>query len=306
MDPLSNALALLKPRHYLAGGMDLGANVSLHFGRHEGIKCYSVVYGDCWISLDDDSPAVHLMAGDSFLLLHGRAFCLSTDLDTPPVDAIPFLSTIRRENGVARIGGGGRCSIVGGFFTFEGSDARSLFTQFPPIVALQSDADKNAMRASIESMREELKAQQPGVDLVVQNLAYLMLIQALRRHLSDQRPPCAGWLFALSDPVMKHAISAMHQLPDQAWTVEKLARHVGMSRSVFAQRFKERVGTSPIEYLTEWRMRLAEDRLKNTHDSLGEIALSLGYESESAFSTAFKRVMGSSPRKHGRKRAEPS
>jgi len=303
MDPLSNALSLLKPRHYLVGGLDLGEQVSLQFGQHQGIKCYSVVSGDCWIALDGDSQTIHLTAGTCFLLLRGRPFRLTTDLDTDPVDAIPLLGAICRESGVAHIEGGGRCFMVGGFFTFEEGDAQSLFAELPSIVVLQTDSDKAAMRLSIERMQEELQKQQPGVDLVVQNLAYLMLIQALRLHLSDPQQGCTGWLFALSDPVMKQAINAMHQMPEQSWTVEKLARLVGMSRSVFAQRFKQRVGSSPIEYLTEWRMRLAEDRLSRTNDSLGEIALSLGYESESAFSTAFKRVMGSSPRRHSKKHA---
>jgi AraC-like DNA-binding protein len=297
MDPLSDALSLLKPRRYLAGGIDLGEQVSLHFGQHDGIKCYSVVSGDCWIALDDDPKIIHLTAGDCFLLLHGRPFRLATDLNTESIDAIPRLSMVCRESGVAYIEGGGHCFIVGGFFLFSEGSAKTLFAQLPPIVALQTDADKAAVRSSIERMQEELQKQQPGVDLVVQNLAYLMLIQALRLHLSDHPQNCTGWFFALSDPAMKQAITAMHQAPEQRWTVEILARLVGMSRSVFAQRFKERVGASPIEYLTAWRMRLAEDRLKNTRNSLGEIALSLGYESESAFSTAFKRVMGHSPRR---------
>ncbi|WP_420238992.1 AraC family transcriptional regulator [Telmatobacter bradus] len=299
MDPLSDALSLLKPRRYIAGGIDLGKQVSLHFGEHDGIKCYSVVSGDCWVALDDDTQEVHLTAGDCFLLLHGRPFRLATDLNAESIDAISRLSMICRKSGVAYIEGGGHCFIVGGFFTFAEGSAKSLFAQLLPIVALQTDADKTAVRSSIERMQEELQKQQPGVDLVVQNLAYLMLIQALRLHLSDHQKKCTGWLFALSDSAMKQAMTAMHQEPEQSWTVEKLARLVGMSRSVFAQRFKERVGVSPIEYLTEWRMRLAEDRLKGTKDSLSKIALSLGYDSESAFSTAFKRVMGHSPRRRG-------
>ncbi len=303
MDPLSDALSLLKPRRYLAGGIDMGKQVSLNFGQYEGIKCYAVVSGDCWIGLDDDTQEIHLTAGDCFLLLHGRPFRLATDLDAESIDAIPRLRMICRENGISYIEGGGHCFIVGGYFTFAEGSAISLFAQLPPIVVLQTDADKTAVRSSIERMQEELQKQQPGVDLVVQNLAYLMLIQALRLHLSDHQKDCTGWLFALSDPAMKQAITAMHQTPEQNWTVETLARLVGMSRSVFAQRFKERVGASPIEYLTEWRMRLAEDRLKGTKNSLSEISLSLGYESESAFSTAFKRVMGHSPRRHNREYA---
>jgi AraC-like DNA-binding protein len=107
---------------------------------------------------------------------------------------------------------------------------------------------------------------------------------------------------------MGAAISAMHEDPAHRWTLQALAQRAGMSRSTFALKFKETVGASPLEYLTHWRMLLAGDRLTNSGDPISVIALSLGYESESAFSTAFKRVMGCSPRQYsrGRDRASPS
>jgi AraC-like DNA-binding protein len=99
---------------------------------------------------------------------------------------------------------------------------------------------------------------------------------------------------------MSAAISAMHESPEHRWTLQELGERAGMSRSIFALKFKETVGTSPMEYLTRWRMLLAGDRLTNSSDPLSVIARSFGYESESAFSTAFKRVMGCSPRQFSR------
>jgi AraC-like DNA-binding protein len=131
-----------------------------------------------------------------------------------------------------------------------------------------------------------------------------MLIHALRLHLAEGPQGGVGWLFALADRQMGAAISAMHEAPARRWTLQELAEHVGMSRSTFAQRFKETVGESPMEYLTRWRMMLAADRVENSKESVGTIALSLGYESESAFSTAFKRVMGCSPRQYSRDRSQ--
>jgi AraC-like DNA-binding protein len=117
-----------------------------------------------------------------------------------------------------------------------------------------------------------------------------------------------GWLFALADKQIGAAISAMHDDPARRWTVQALAKRAGMSRSTFAVKFKQTVGASPMEYLTRWRMLLAGDRLTNSSESISVIAPSLGYESESAFSTAFKRVMGCSPRQYsrGRDSASPS
>jgi AraC-like DNA-binding protein len=109
-----------------------------------------------------------------------------------------------------------------------------------------------------------------------------------------------GWLFALADKQMGAAIGAIHADPARRWSLSELAAHAGMSRSSFALKFKQTVGSAPMDYLTRWRMLLAGDRLAHSGDPISVIALSLGYESESAFSTAFKRVMGQAPRRYGR------
>lgn len=129
-------------------------------------------------------------------------------------------------------------------------------------------------------------------------------IEALRLHMAEGLR--VGWLFALADKQIGAAIGAMHDNSAHGWTLQTLAERAGMSRSTFALKFKATVGASPMDYLTRWRMLLAGDRLASSSDPVSSIALSLGYESESAFSTAFKRVMGCSPRQHGRGRAPAS
>jgi AraC-like DNA-binding protein len=300
MDPLSDVLSLLKPRSYIAGGFDVGGELCVRFGQHDGIKCYAVVSGQCWLSVEDVPDAVHLGTGDCFLLPHGRSFRLATDLSLTPVDALTMLATARRQGGIALINGGGRCCIVGGHFAFTGNHAGILLGVLPPIVHLQKESDKATMRWSLERLRQELLERQPGTSLIAQHLAYMMLVQALRLHLAEGMRGGVGWLFALADKQMSAAITAMHESPGYRWTLQELAEVAGMSRSIFALKFKETVGTSPMEYLTRWRMLLAGDRLTNSSDPLSVIALSLGYESESAFGTAFKRVMGSSPRQFSR------
>jgi len=152
------------------------------------------------------------------------------------------------------------------------------------------------MRWSLERMRQELTSRQPGGTIIAQQLAYIMLVQALRLHLAEGAKGGVGWFFALADKQMNSAIAAMHDQPGHPWTLQSLAERVGMSRSAFAQRFKQTVGSTPMEYLTRWRMLLAADRLKSTSDPVSSIALSLAYDSESAFSKAYRRVMGCSPR----------
>jgi len=195
---------------------------------------------------------------------------------------------------------GGGFYLVGGHFALTGNQAGILLGVLPPIVHLQKESDKATLRWSIERMIQELREPQPGGFLVAQYLAHMMLVQALRLHLAQGQNGGVGWLFALADPQMSAAINAMHEKPAHRWSLQELAEHAGMSRSTFAQKFKETVGKSPMEYLTGWRMLLAGDKLVNSSDPISVIALSLGYESESAFSTAFKRVMGCSPRQYGR------
>jgi AraC-like DNA-binding protein len=300
MDPLSDVLSLLKPRSYTSGGFDMGGELSIQFPRHEGIKCYAVVSGQCWLSVEGVPDAVRLTTGDCFLLPRGRPFRLGNDLTLTPVDALTILSTARRNGGIVSLMGGGGCFIVGGHFTLSGNHAGILVEMLPPIVHLRKASDKAAMRWSLERIRQELLEPQPGGSLVAQQLAYVMLVQALRLHLAEGLRGGVGWLFALSDKQMSAAITFMHDEPAHDWTVEELAQRVGMSRSTFALKFKDTVGESPIEYLTRWRMLLAGDRIANTSDSISEIARSLGYESASAFTKAFKKIMSCSPRQYNR------
>ena len=150
-------------------------------------------------------------------------------------------------------------------------------------------------------MMTELRAPQPGGYLIIEHLAHMMLVQALRLHLTEGAGPRVGWLFALSDRQISTALNAMHENPAHRWTLQELASRAGMSRSSFALKFKALVGTSAMDYLVNWRMALAGERLENSKDPISIIAPSLGYESEAAFSTAFKRVMGCAPREYGRK-----
>jgi AraC-like DNA-binding protein len=190
--------------------------------------------------------------------------------------------------------------MVGGHFAFAGDHAGFLLGMLPPIVHIRIEADKAALRWSVERMTQELREPQPGGFLVVQHLAQMLLVQALRVCLAEGPKGGVGWLFALADKHMGAAITAMHENPAHRWTLQELAGRAGMSRSTFALRFKDAVGAAPLEYLTRWRMLRAGDQLASSNDPIGVVALSAGYESESAFSTAFKRVMGCSPRQYGR------
>nr|WP_315248438.1 AraC family transcriptional regulator [uncultured Duganella sp.] len=302
MDPLSDVLSLLKPRSYMAGGFDAAGDWALQFHRPEGIKCYAVVNGECWLAVEDVAEPVHLTAGDCFLLPRGRAFRIASDLSLPPVNALDLLHR-RRVGGIGIINDGGSCMIVGGHFVLSGKHTNILLEALPPIAHVHKAADREALRWSLQRLATELREQRPGHALIAQHMAHMMLVQALRLVLVEGNGKGAGWLYALADPQIGGAIGALHAEPARRWTLESLARHAGMSRSTLALKFKQTVGTSPMEYLTRWRMLLAGDRLVHLNQPVSVISQALGYESDSAFSTAFKRVMGCSPRQYVRDQA---
>ena len=301
MDPLSDMLSLLRVRSYMSGGFDAGGDWSLHFDQHEGIKFYAVVSGECWLSVDGVADPLHVKSGDCFLLPRGRAYRMASDMAVTPVSAVVFLSTA--QNGRVNLyNGGGHFFSVCGNFELVGEHADILLGVLPAIVHIHKDADKELLRWCVDQMMQELRDARPGNALVIEHLSHMMLVQALRLHMTEDPNGRPGWLFALGDKQVGAAIKFMHDDPARRWTVGLLAESVSMSRTVFALKFKRMVGTTPMEYLTHWRMLLAADRLSNTDDSIAMISASLGYESESAFSTAFKRVMRCSPREYTRRR----
>jgi len=302
MDPLSDVLSLLKPQSYMSAGFDAGGNWSIRFPGQPGtIKCGAVVTGSCWLSVDGVGEPVRLETGDCFLLPGGRPFGLASDTTVPPVDAIRIFPSAR-NGGIVRHNGGGDYFLVSSRFTLAGHHAGILLKMLPPIVHIQNASARAAMRWSVERMMQELREPQPGGFLVIQHLAHMMLVQALRLHLTEGPKGGVGWLSALADRRMGAAIGAMHGDPAHRWSLPALAKLAGMSRSSFALKFKRAVGVAPLEYLARWRMLLAADRLESTGDPVSTVARGLGYESESAFSTAFKRVMGCSPRQYARSR----
>ena len=300
MDPLSDVLSLLKPRSYSSGGFDAGGDWSIRYPAHEGMKCFAVVSGECWLAVDGVPDAVYIQAGDCFLLPSGRSFRAASDLSLTPTDASELYAG-EQSSSVVSWNGGGDFFLIGGHFTVTRSHLSILLEVLPPIVHLQRDVDKAALRWCLERMAEELRDPQPGGYLVAQDLAHMMLVQALRLHLAQASSDSVGWLFALADKQISAAIHCMHDRPAHHWTIQKLAERAGMSRSAFAVRFREKVGASPVEYLTRWRMLLAGTQLRDSSDPVSVISRSLGYISEAAFSTAFKRVMGSSPRQYGQR-----
>lgn len=297
MDPLSDILTILKPRRLKTGATDAAGDLSIRFPPHEGLYCYAILEGACWLTVEEEPAPLRLGAGDCVLLASGRSFRISSDPNLAPVDAATFLAG--RSNGeIVTYGEGGGCFICAAHFDFDSPDSSLLLSLLPPVVHINDETDQTAMRWALDRMMAELRAPRAGSDLLVEHLSHLILIQALRQHLTMRDGARVGWLSALADPPMAAVIAALHAAPARRWSVAAMAKLAGMSRTVFALRFKASVGASPMEYLTRWRMMLAADALRKPHKTISSAAIAVGYDSDSAFSTAFKRVMGCTPRKY--------
>lgn len=296
MDPLSDVLSLLRIRNYHSATLTLGNDWAFNFPHRQGIKFTAVVKGSCWLLVEGEERPQQLHQGDCFLMTRGKPFILCSDMNQPVMDPNEHFKTLV-ANDLTLSYGGDDVGLVGGRFEFNGMPTHLLLSSLPSLIHVQSnDPQALVLRWALERFTSELHQQRPGRSLMNEHLAHIMLVEVLRTHLATLDDYGVGWFFGLADRNLSPAISAMHANPSYRWTVEELAQLATMSRSAFALRFKQVVGMAPMEYLTYWRMLLANDRLKNSHDSVSTIAYSLGYKSESSFSTAFKRVMSHSPR----------
>ena len=302
VDPLSSVLSLIKIQNAWSGKFRWGQNWCLRFGAHAGIHSYAVLQGECWLAVEGVKGPVYGKAGDSLLLTSGLPFRVGSDLTLPALDVAAILSG-DADASVLESYAGDEFVGIGGKFTLDQESASLLTGVLPPILHIRDEKDKMLLRWTLERLADELEEAYLGGDLVVQQLSTMLLVQALRVHLAAGAGAGASpsWLYALADRRMRAAIAAMHHNPGQRWTLELLARTVGMSRTSFTIRFKQLVGKAPLDYLTHWRMLVAVGKLKNSEDSLSAIARSIGYESQSSFSTAFRRTMKVSPRQYANK-----
>jgi AraC-like DNA-binding protein len=278
--------------------LEAGGDWSLQFPEGQGLRCYAILNGSCWL-IETGGPPLRLTAGDCVLLTRGRPSRLASDPNLPPLDAVAILGAAE-AGGLVKLGDAPNCSGLGGYFAFQGPQAGLLLELLPPLVHIRKAADRAALRSRLELIMEELRTPQPGGALIAEHLAQMVLVQALRLNMTGAAPGAVGWLYALGDRQLSVALTALHAHPGRRWTLQTLAETAGMSRSSFAQKFRATVGMPAMDYLGRWRMLLAADRLTQGRDPISVIAADLGYESESAFSVAFKRVMACSPRRYGR------
>ncbi len=295
-DPFSEILRFTNAESLVTGGFSAGGSWAIRFPPPDKIKFMAVVKGQCWVSLDGEKKPAHARIGDVLLLTAQRSFVVASDLAITPVDAMGLFSGAGRKT--ATLGNGADFSYLGGHVLLDKASGRLLADALPPWIHIEAASPQaTTFRWLLEQLVHERAADMPGAQLASAQLAQLLFIQILRAHLKTSSLLPAGWLRALGDPHIGPAIRLMHGDPARAWHLNELAKAAAMSRTTFAVHFRAVAGVAPLTYLTEWRMRLAERALREDDTTtVAAIAGSLGYSSESAFSNAFKRVTGSSPR----------
>lgn len=293
MDLLSDVLALLDVRSVLPNALTVGGPWCMVFRAYDGIKMGAVLMGECWLKPDGEA-AIRLTKGDAWLLSGGRPYLMGSDLSLSPVEARSVYAGA--ADGVAHYGGEVDFIAIAGRTVFDPAQAGLLLDLLPSLIHLPWSTDAEVLSWLLRQLRHESANDRPGGDLMTVHLAGMMFVQMLRGWLEGPEAPRTGWLGALRDPRIAKALAQMHEAPARAWSVAGLAADCGMSRSAFAERFRTLTGFSPLDYIVRWRMRLAGRALRRGNEPLSRIARASGYESDSAFSHAFKRVMGVSPK----------
>ncbi|MGZ5650016.1 MAG: AraC family transcriptional regulator [Usitatibacter sp.] len=257
--------------------------------------------GGCKVRLADGGEAVDAAAGDLILIPRDDKHLLGSDLHLVPAegdslldaDAAADADIVQMRHG----GGGATTRLVCGYLACSRSVCRPLLEGLPSVLRIPiGDGQASALlRELLRVGVRESSALRPGAESMLAKLSELMFVEAMRRYVENLPPEGKGWLAGVRDAQIGRALALLHGEPGRAWTVDDLAREVALSRSALAQRFAALVGEPPIQYLMRWRLALAAQTLRSGGEAIGRVAERAGYESEAAFSRAFKREFGTPP-----------
>jgi AraC-like DNA-binding protein len=298
VDPLTEVLRDLRLASSFYAQSKLRAPWGLLFAVKDGPSFHVIVRGRCWLRIN--AERISLQTGDLVVLPHGDDHQLA---DTPEGPATPLIAlpSERVGDNVALLSYGGdgeQALLICGGMRFAGPIVHPLLERLPQVLLLRSEEQRQTktwLDATLTMLDAEALSLRPGSAAIMTRLADILVLQTIRAWLerdADRRP---GWLGALGDPEIGRALAAIHRRAEEPWNVASLAAEVHLSRSVFSERFSKLVGTSPMRYLTRWRMYLASSWLHEEGMTLSEVAYRLGYSSEAAFSRAFKRHLHVSP-----------
>ncbi len=296
-DPFLDLIRVLRPQATLWGRTDGMGRWGVSFrNRNDLLFCW-VEQGHCQLTRPLLAP-VHLDRDDFVLIRTSTPFTLTSDPTVEPVDSETLVAMTKSSRLSLGEGRESPVTLHGGRFVFDTANENLLTGLLPSLIHVAAaDTSSWRVRSLLQMNQAESLKPGPGSEFIIVRLMELILVEILRAEALRVNRKHTGLLAGLADPVTARALSAMHRDIAHGWTVSALARLCGVSRSTFASRFRKIVGTGPIEYLLDWRMALAKDQLRRGTRSIGEIAFAIGFQSSSAFSTAFTRATGCSPKR---------
>jgi AraC-like DNA-binding protein len=297
-DPLGAIISLLRPQAVLSKVVSGAGPWSVRYDRYEDPAFCLLLEGACFLDADDVG-VLELRAGDFVLFPATPGFTMATDLELEPTPVAPTPHSREVRHGAGS--GPATMRMLGGWFHVDRANAQLLVKLLPPVVHVRrEDAGAARLRRVVELIVEEVDADRPGRDLILERLVQVLLVEALRYRPASAERQERGLLAGLSDPGLARSLHRINADVTRRWTVAELARAAGMSRAVFAERFVRKIGMPPMAYLLEWRMAIAKDLLRRERPPLAEVAERVGYQSASAFSTAFTRLTGRAPSEFAR------
>jgi AraC-like DNA-binding protein len=312
MDALSDVLRVA----HLTGGVFLHAEFSAPWcmsGRVSPEHCrpalgpashlilyHYVIEGELLMRIEgDDGETLTLGKGEVVLLPRNDPHVMGSDLELPPVRGSDVIQP-PRNGGLSSIrhgGNGARTQMICGFLGCDSAEGNPVISTLPAALklALERGAEAEWIQSTFQYAAEEVAAGRPGSETVLAKLSELLFVEAVRRYAEKLPEGQTGWLAGLRDTHVARALALIHSDITRSWTVDDLSHEVGLSRSALADHFIRLLSVPPMQYVANWRMRIAAQQLRNTGASLAQVADMVGYESEAAFSRAFKRAVGSAP-----------
>jgi len=264
------------------------------------ILYHYVIEGELSLRVEgEDGKPIALEAGEVVLLPRNDLHVMGSDLNLPPTKGSDIIQP-SKSGGLFSIrhgGGGARTRMVCGFLGCDSAESNVVISTLPPALKLNLERGAPAewIRSTFQYAAEEVAAGRPGSETVLAKLSELLFVETVRRYAETLPEGQTGWLAGLRDTHVARALALIHRDITRPWTVDELGREVGLSRSALADRFTRLIGMPPMQYVANWRMQVAMQNLRNTSASLAQVADVVGYESEAAFSSAFKKAVGTAP-----------
>ncbi|HMV48312.1 MAG TPA: AraC family transcriptional regulator [Blastocatellia bacterium] len=297
-DVLTEVLNALKPAGRVLFCNELSAPWAISLPAGDAAYFHVIERGGGWFKLEGEKQMTPVAGGDLLIVPHGTGHVVSDSPKTKPVPLRRLIENPAESRRLMQHGGGGAQTLMTcGSFQFDNSGNNPILAVLPPLVHIHGGRGRIAdwLEPMTKILADEARHSRPGSEMLIARLMDIIFVQAVRIWIETQPQDQGGWLSALRDPQIGAALGLIHREPQRNWSVSALAHEVAMSRSLFASKFNALVGAPPLTYLTRWRLWQAARLLAEKQLSVGETALHVGYESEAAFSKAFKRQFGQPP-----------